>query len=199
MNPSPPPNWLLPRGVNRGLWDYIHDENRARNYDQSLADAALFRIDLDFVREHCPGPATMLDLGCGTGRLLLDLASKGWKGIGVDLSPAMLQVARDKAERSNSKVEFVQGNLADLHFLRDGIADHAACLFSTIGMILGEGVRQDFLRHVFRVLQPGGRFIVHVHNRWWHLWDRSGRGWLLRRMIHRLRGQTDGLDRVMPS
>ena len=36
-----PADWQLPPGVNRGLWDYLHDPELARRYDASLADKAM--------------------------------------------------------------------------------------------------------------------------------------------------------------
>lgn len=37
-----PPDWKLPPGVSRGLWDYIHDREVGRTYDGSLAHSSLF-------------------------------------------------------------------------------------------------------------------------------------------------------------
>src|SRR5262249_41085559 len=52
--------------------------------------------------------------------------------------------------------------------------------------------------HVFRLLRPGGKFVLHVHNRWFNVWDPQGRRWLLRDLAGSLlRGVTGG-DRVMP-
>ena len=48
-------------------------------------------------------------------------------------------------------------------------------------MVLGaEPAAAGGWRTLFRLLRPGGRFILHVHNRWFNAWDRSGRAWLLR-------------------
>ena len=68
---SPPPDWQLPPGVNRGLWDYLHDPAIAANYDASLAGSSLLTLDVAFVQRHCPPGSRVIDLGCGTGRLLL--------------------------------------------------------------------------------------------------------------------------------
>ena len=64
-------------------------------------------------------------------------------------------------------------NLAELGCLAGGGFDHAACLFSTLGMVVGADVRRRVVGHAFRLLRPGGRFILHVHNRWFHLRDGS--------------------------
>ena len=74
-----PADWQLPPGVSRGLWDYLHDPAVARAYDEQLADTPLLVYDQDFVLEHCRAPGRMIDLGCGTGRLSINLAQRGFQ------------------------------------------------------------------------------------------------------------------------
>ena len=178
--PQPPPDWQLPPGVNRGLWDYLHDPDVARNYDAGIAGVSLPDVDMRFVEEHCPRPGWLLDLGCGTGRLLVPFARRGYPVLGVDLSEAMLAAARDKADAAGVRVHLLHANLAELDGLRDGAFDYAACLFSTLGMVMGAANRRRVVAHAFRVLKPGGRFVLHVHNRWFNMWNGPGRAWLLR-------------------
>lgn len=53
-------------------------------------------------------PATVLDAGCGTGRIAIELARRGVDVVGVDLDPTMLAVARDKAP----ELDWREGDLA---------------------------------------------------------------------------------------
>jgi len=191
-------DWQLPPGVNRGLWDYVQDPGIAANYDASLSGSSLFHLDVAFVEQHCSGPARLIDLGCGTGRLLLHLAARGWSVLGVDLSAEMLRVARRRAEQAGRRVDLLQANLVELQGLADQSFDHAACLFSTLGMVVGQSARQAVLGHAYRVLRPGGRLILHVHNRWFHLWDSPGRRWLLADQLRRCWGDPQAGDRTMP-
>ena len=61
------------------------------------------------------GPA--LELGCGTGRILVPVAQAGVSIVGLDQSPAMLKVARGKISRLEdeilSRIELVEGDMAD--------------------------------------------------------------------------------------
>lgn len=185
-----PADWQLPEGVDRGLWDYLNDAGIAAGYDESLAGSTLYEADVAYVRRRCVGPASLIDLGCGTGRL--SAALPGWDVVGVDLSREMLAVARRRVRGA-----LVRANLADLSAFADASFDHAACLFSTLGLVVGTEARRRVLAHAFRVLRPGGTFVLHVHNRWWGLRDGVGRRWLLADAWRRLRGQPGG-DRVMP-
>jgi SAM-dependent methyltransferase len=192
---QPPPDWQMPPGVNRGLWDYLHDPVIARNYDAGLACASLLDVDLRFVKEHCPRAGRLLDLGCGTGRLLIPLAQQGYGVLGVDLSEEMLRVARAK---TGPAVPLLKANIAELNGLRDQGFDYAACLFSTLGMVMGKENRRRMASHVYRLLRPGGCFVLHVHNRWFNVWNAPGLTWLLYDCRQRLTGGESG-DRVMPA
>jgi SAM-dependent methyltransferase len=197
MHRRPPADWQLPPGVNRGLWDYVHDPAVARNYDAGLAGTPLFDVDQRFVERHCPPGGRLLDLGCGTGRLLVGFAARGHAVLGVDLSQPMLEVARTKATAAGVAVGLVRANLAELDGLAPGRFDCAACLFSTLGMVVGATQRRRVVAHAFRLLRPGGRFVLHVHNRWFNARDPAGRRWLLRDLLRTWAGGEGG-NRVMP-
>jgi SAM-dependent methyltransferase len=197
MRTRSPADWQLPAGVNRGLWDYLHDPAIAQGYDASLQDVSLVRFDTDFVLQHCRPPGRLVDLGCGTGRLLVPLAQQGYWVLGVDLSAEMLRVAGARAEAAGVSVHRLKANIVELGCLAAGSFDHAACLFSTLGMVVGQVQRRRVVEQVFGLLRPGGRFVLHVHNRWFNLWSRGSRGWLLRDCLRRLAGAPSG-DRVMP-
>jgi SAM-dependent methyltransferase len=196
--PSAPPDWQLPPGVNRGLWDYLHNPTIARTYDEKLADCALLTIDQQFAECHFDRPGRLLDLGCGTGRLLLPFARRGFSVLGVDLSAEMLSVTREKADRAGLPVDLLQANIVELDALPEQSFDYAACLFSTLGMVTGSAERRRVVQHVHRLLRPGGRFVLHVHNRWFNFWDPQGRKWLLRDGFGAVFGRREGGNRVMP-
>lgn len=73
---------------------YFYDElNGEADYDR------LFQQVLDQLRAHGIEDGIVVDLGCGTGELTLMLAQAGYDMIGVDRSPEMLAVFRDKAQQ----------------------------------------------------------------------------------------------------
>jgi ubiquinone/menaquinone biosynthesis C-methylase UbiE len=185
--------------VSRETWDYIHSPELASGYDAHVAGASLFSADLEFARSHFAGPGRLIDLGCGTGRLLLDFAARGFDVTGVDLSEEMLRVAAAKAAQAGLPVQLLKANLVELNALPDAAFDYAACMFSTLGMIEGGGQRGQTIAHVYRLLRPGGKFLLHVHNRWFHFWDKQGRKWLFRDLVRSLLGRKGAGDRSMPA
>jgi SAM-dependent methyltransferase len=194
----PPADWQLPAGVDRGLWDYLHSPSVARGYDAALAGSTLFAADEAFAASHFPTPGKLIDLGCGTGRLLLAFARRGYFVLGVDLSDEMLAVAREKAAGASLPVALLRANLAELDSVGEATFDYAACLFSTLGMVAGADVRRRVVEHALRVLRPGGRFVLHVHNRWFYALDPAGRRWLLQNLLAAAVGRATAGDRTMP-
>lgn len=184
-----PADWQLPPGVTRGLWDHLHDPSAARNYDASLVQSSLFRADLEFARRWFDRPGRLVDLGCGTGRLSIALARAGFWTLGVDLSEDMLRVTGEKATAAGVSVHRLKANLVELDGLRDESFDYAACLFSTLGMVSGRRQRRCVAEHTYRLLRPGGRFVLHIHNRWFNGWSPGGKSWLIRELGRSLLGR----------
>ena len=161
------PDWQLPAGVDRGLWDYLHAADMVAGYDEQMHAAPLAAADIAFCARVFPTPGRLIDLGCGTGRLCAHFAAKGYDCVGVDLSEEMLAKAR-----AHANVEWVNANLVDLSALPPMSFDYAACLFSTLGMVRGAENRAKVVANAFRLLKPGGKFVLHAHNRYFR-----GLGW----------------------
>ena len=150
----------------------------AGGYDASLTDDNLCRFDMEVARRVCDPPGLVADLGCGTGRAVLELARRGHRGLAVDLSLPMLRIVARQATLEQLPVVVIRANLVELSGIGDQSVDNALCLYSTLGMIRGRDSRQAFLRHVRRIVRPDGAFVLHVHNLWSNLWHSAGRQWL---------------------
>ena len=100
--------------------------------------------------------AYVLDIGCGTGRLLNRLAQAypHLQGKGIDLSPEMLEQARHSS-RYGDRLTFVRG-LSDTIPTEDSLFE---AVFSTISF-LHYPDPQRVLTEIHRVLQPQGRFYL---------------------------------------
>ncbi|MGM3307650.1 class I SAM-dependent methyltransferase [Anabaena sp. WFMT] len=103
-----------------------------------------------------PANANVLDLGCGTGRLLDRLAGQfpELRGTGLDLSPQMLRVARQN-NRHRPRLIYLEGNAESLPFA-EGQFD---AVFNTISF-LHYPQPEQVLNEITRVLSPGGRFYL---------------------------------------
>ena len=103
----------------------------------------------------------VLEVGCGTGWALERIArqvGESGKAYGIDLSPKMLQVARERLQKAElmTRVELVEGDAVKMAFPDDmfdvAFSTHTLELFDTpdIPVVLSE---------IMRVLRPGGRFV----------------------------------------
>ncbi|MGD1854107.1 MAG: class I SAM-dependent methyltransferase [Leptolyngbyaceae cyanobacterium] len=103
-----------------------------------------------------PEDPNILDVGCGTGRLLNRLAAtySTLKGTGLDFSAPMLRQAR-RSNRHRPRLIFVQGNATPLRF-----ADQQFdAVFNTFSLLHSFEPQQVFAES-YRVLRPGGTFYL---------------------------------------
>lgn len=118
-------------------------------------------VEAAILRQFEKKPVDMLlDAGTGTGRMLELLAPFAGRGIGVDVSPEMLAIARDRLERAN--VRNCQVRLADAYRLpfASGSAEQGfdAALFHQVLHYLDDP--QAAIVEAARVLRPGGRILI---------------------------------------
>lgn len=134
-------------------------ESAPHRYDLGIRILSLGHIDsvYDQVAALARGPET-LDLGCGTGNLALRLAARGLHVTGLEISPEMLDVARQKAA-AYSALRWVQAGAVELidHF-RPASLDTivSVLLFSE----LAEAEQVETLRQCHSLLRTGGQLII---------------------------------------
>jgi ubiquinone/menaquinone biosynthesis C-methylase UbiE len=136
--------------------DVQHFEHWSRTYERSWMQDRLFarvhRAVLD-IAATLPPPAEVLDVGCGTGRLLRAAATR-WptaRLIGVDPAEGMVTVARQLTPGAT-----VHRGLAEALPLPDASVDLA---LSTVSFHHWHDQAAG-VREIVRVLRPGGHFIL---------------------------------------
>lgn len=145
----------------------------AAGYSEAHGDAAkLLRYRLGLLRQAAllgPGDE-VLEIGCGNGLHLLALAGEIRRGIGVDLSPAMIQAARLRAAElpGGERISFEAGPAETLSAVGDAAVDVVLCVGSLEHML----DRAAVFRSAYRVLRPGGRLACLTLNggALWYRW-----------------------------
>lgn len=104
-------------------------------------------------------PRRILDLGCGTGSttLLLKQAFPNAEVIGLDLSPYMLVVADEKAQKAGLEIQFIHGNAEQTGF------PDASFDIVTASLLFHEtppAIAQAILQEAFRLLVTGGEVLI---------------------------------------
>lgn len=132
-----------------------------REPDHGLADAQVRAAWDQRLEEWLPEPpARVADLGCGTGSLSVLLAQAGHEIKGIDLSPAMIKIARKKATKSRVSIEFEVGDAAGPDLPVD-----------SFDVILGRHVLwalpdpEKALANWAGLLRPNGRLVL-IEGRW---------------------------------
>ncbi len=121
----------------------------------------------------CIDGKTFVEVGCGRGDLAYELCSLGYRGFGVDMSPAALKEARLRNARfiSQNALKIIDGNVLDETFALSDKVD-----FALSAMVM-EHVKDDlkFLMRMREMVRPHGRVIIFVPGRkdLWGIEDES--------------------------
>ena len=154
-----------------------------------------------YVEEALRTRGAVLELGVGTGRIAVPIASAGIRVVGVDTSAGMLEVARERAALAAVDVDLRLGDMRDppvderfplvicpfrslLHMETD--TDRRAALRAIARRLSADG------RFVFDVFAPGADDIADTHGRWLErepgIWERADWNEGSRTLILRVRG-----------
>ena len=115
--------------------------------------------EADFLEKHLgirPGDR-VLDVPCGHGRLALELAARGYRVTGVDISADFLEEARRSGSVRGLTVEWEQGDMREVS--SPAPFDAAFCAGNSFGYFDDAG-NAAFLARVARSLKAGGRFLL---------------------------------------
>ena len=102
----------------------------------------------------------ILDLGVGCGRTSQALASRAATYVGIDYSPEMIEVCRERYP----SLDFHIADAADLGRFQNESFDLAVFAFNGLDYLIPDETRRRCLRELHRVLAPRGRFIFSAHN-----------------------------------
>jgi 2-polyprenyl-3-methyl-5-hydroxy-6-metoxy-1,4-benzoquinol methylase len=183
MRPAPPPSALpvafAAMGASSGQWERFaredayfgvvsQDQFRHENLDEEARERffATGSTYVDWVlgriRRHAGAdyqPRTVLDYGCGVGRVLMPLAEQAERAVGVDVSPSMLAEARRNADAREltEQVDLIEpSGMAALAPEFDLV--HTALVLQHIPVRDGEAIRDTLLS----LVAPGGIAVLQI-------------------------------------
>ena len=115
-------------------------------------------------REYKGTPELVLDLGCGTGSMTLELAARGYDMTGIDYSPEMLDVARRRAEEQGADVLWLCQDMRSFELY--GTVDVAVCCLDSLNHLTSPADLDKCLSLVHNYLAPDGLFIFDVNGKY---------------------------------
>ena len=129
-------------------WD---GDEYQRRFDELAAQGVDVHGEATFVLAY--GPGSVLDAGCGTGRVGAELARRGVEVVGADVDESMLATAR----RSAPDVEWVRSDLAELDL---GRTFDVVVMAGNVPLFTPRGTEAALVAGCARHVRQGGRLIA---------------------------------------
>ncbi|MEO0649915.1 MAG: class I SAM-dependent methyltransferase [Planctomycetota bacterium] len=107
------------------------------------------------------GRRRALEPACGSGRLVVELARRGWRVTGFDASAPMLDFAAGRLEEAGLEAKLAEARMEDFALGRGLHLAH--CLVSTFKYLLTEDDARSHLECVAESLVPGGVYVLGFH------------------------------------
>jgi SAM-dependent methyltransferase len=129
----------------------VDGDDYDRTYEARAAAGEDVHGEANFVMRFEPG--SVLDAGCGTGRIARELARRGVATVGVDRDPGMLATGQRKAPE-------LDWRLGDLATVELGRTFEVVLLAGNVMLFVDRGTEGAVLANMARHLEPGGRLIA---------------------------------------
>ncbi len=121
-------------------------------------------VDLILKNVQIPAGSDVLDMACGAGRHAILFAKKGFDVTAVDLSQALLSIAKERAERFNLNIQFVNSDLRKFSINKKFALVNN--LFTSFGYFEEDEENFKILKIAFEHLKNGGYFVIDYLNRY---------------------------------
>ncbi len=132
----------------KSTWEHFHDLEASVYDDYGYTKNTVKEVGFLIAELGVSPGASILDVGCGTGRHSVELAHQGYSVTGIDLSAGMLAQAEDKAKAANVQVEWIHADATSFSLGR--MFDAAICLCEGAFGLLGS--EDDAIDHPLAIL-----------------------------------------------
>jgi len=148
--------WYQDESFWRTIYPYMFDAKRHARTSKEV-DGIIKQLDLQ-------PDDSVLDLGCGDGRHLLELARRGYQKItGVDSTKYYLDIAKERTAAEGLPIEFIQDDMRSPR--NEGAYEAVLSLFSSLGYFEKHEENLRVLRNAHRALKRGGKLLVDVRGK----------------------------------
>lgn len=106
-------------------------------------------------------PHRILDVGCGPGRHAIELARRGFQVTGLDISPRMITLARERAAQENVAVEFILADARTMRFPACYDAAFSLCE-GAFGIMDNDAENAAILTNLYESLKNRGKLLLNV-------------------------------------
>jgi SAM-dependent methyltransferase len=131
-----------------------------------LAFRSETKLEADFIeaacRKYVPFPVRrLLEPGCGGGRLVVEMAARGYEVTGIDLSDPSVAYVKKRLRRRGLRASVLQADMTE--FVARPPVDAAFCTFNTFRHLTSEAAARGHLQAIAESLRPGGIYILGFH------------------------------------
>lgn len=132
------------------LYYFLFDENRTKKEINFIINALKLKKD-----------DKILDLCCGWGRHMIELAEKGYNATGIDYSKPFLKVGKNIAKEKGIKANFIYGDICKFSFKKR--FDVILNLFTSFGYF-SDSDNRKIIENISKSLNHKGKFIIDIPN-----------------------------------
>jgi len=144
-------------------WEKFFDKEADFYLEEPFTKYTKEEIEFLLKELNLPVGSKILDVGCGVGRHSIELAKRGYKVVGIDISQRMIEKARKRAQEEGVEVVFIKVDATEYKCFEE--FDAVICLCEGAFSLIGSNddpLEHDLmiLKNIYDSLKPGGKVVL---------------------------------------